>query len=267
MAVKGSSKRTLKCGEQGIVTQPFGHEKLIVYQKGMRFATVRSVLLEGLPRRVAACDHLDRGAESILVNIAHASSTWSPNERIVYLGYANGSALECAACLDVLAAKSLLAAEDIHPGKSLLAEVVSMLITMRKTAAKRVHEGHVAYRTKTGRLFDHEDLDVYQAALQLVAWLDPMLAVFSCSADLRTKLDKSTTSIVLNIAEGNGRFTGTDQAKFYETAYKATVQSASLVDLAASNGVAVVSRVEQGREVLRRIAAMLTALSKVAAHE
>lgn len=245
------------------MTQPFGHEKLIVYRKGMRFASVRGNLLKGLPRRVAACDHLDRGSESILVNIAHASSTWSPNERIVYLGHANGSALECAACLDVLVAKALLAAEEVYPGKSLLAEVVSILIAMRKTATSRICEEHAVYRTKKGRLFDHEDLDVYQVALQLVAWLESMLAHFSCSADLRTKLDKSTTSIVLNIAEGNGRFTGADQAKFYETAYKATVQSASLVDLATADGADDVSRVEQGRELLRRIAAMITALSKV----
>jgi len=249
------------------VTQPFGHEKLIVYQKGMRFAAMRSALLDGLARRVAACDHLDRGAESILVNIAHASNTWSPKERIVYLGHANGSALECAACLDVLVAKARLAAEEVYPGKSLLAEIVSILITMRKTAANRVCEDHARYRTKGGNLFDHEDLDVYQVALQLIAWLDPMLMKFSCSADLRLKLDKSTTAIVLNIAEGNGRFTGADQSKFYETAYKATIQSASLLDLAGGNGLEEVARVEEGRELLRRVAAMLTAISKAATHE
>jgi len=65
----------------------------------------------------------------------------------------------------------------------------------------------------------------------------------------------------------NGRFTGTDQAKFFDIAYKSTVQSASLVDLAAAKGPADVSRVERGRELLRRIAAMLTSLSKVAAHD
>jgi four helix bundle protein len=73
-------------------------------------------------------------------------------------------------------------------------------------------------------------------------------------------------SAVLNIAEGNGRFSGPDQAVFYKTAFKATIQSASLVDLATAGGVADVARAEAGRELLRRIAAMLTALSKVAAH-
>ncbi len=248
------------------MTQPFGHEKLIVYQKGMRFTTMYSALLNRLARRVAACDHLDRGAESILVNIVHASNAWSAKERSVYLGDANGSALECAACLDVLVAKALLAAEDVYPGKSVLAEIVSMLITMRKITANRVCEDHAPYRTKRGNLFDHEDLDVYQVALQFIAWLDPVLMKCSCSADLRLKLDKSTTAIVLNIAEGNGRFSGADQSKFYQTAYKSTIRSASLIDLAGGNSLEEVARVEDGRELLRRVAAMLTALSKVATH-
>lgn len=246
------------------MTQHFGHEKLIVYQKAMGFAVLRSGLLGLLPRRVAACDHLERAAESILVNIAHASSAWTADERIVCLGHANGSALECAACLDVLVAKALLAVEDVYPGKKLLAEVVRMLIAMRKTAANRVCEEQAVYRTQKGRLFTHEDLDVYQAALHLVGWLEAMWNLLTGSADLRTKLDKATTSIVLNIAEGNGRFTGKDQVSFYATAYKATIQSASLVDLATANGGADVGQVEAGREQLRRIAAMLTALSKAA---
>ncbi len=249
------------------MAEPFGHEKLIVYQKGMHFVGLRSALLDRLARRVAACDHLDRGAESILVNIAHASNTWLPKERMVYLGHANGSALECAACLDVLVAKALLAQEDVHPGKRLLSEIVRILVTMRKTAVNRVCEAHAEYRTKRGNLFDHEDLDAYQVALLVIAWVDPILTKSSCSADLRAKLDKSTTAIVLNVAEGNGRFTGADQSNFYETAYKATIQSAALLDLVGGIGIEGVVPVEEGRELLRRVAAMLTGLSKAATHD
>lgn len=249
------------------MAQLFGHEKLKVYQKGLGFAAIRSTLLDGLSRRVAACDHLDRAAESILVNIAHASSSWTPKNRIVYLGHANGSALECAACLDVLVAKSLLGPDDVRSAKELLAEIVSILITMRKVTGNRVGEDHAEYRTRKGNLFNHEDLDVYQAGIQLVTWLESMSRELVCSADLLSKLDKATTAIVLNIAEGNGRFTGTDQAKFFGIAYKSTVQSASLVDLATAKGLSDASRVDQGRELLRRIAAMLTSLAKVAAHD
>lgn len=245
------------------MAQLFGHEKLHVYQKGMVFAEIRKGVLQGLPRRIAACEHLDRGAESILVNIAHASSLWSPKERITYLGHANGSALECAACLDVFVSKKLLAVDAAYPGKYLLSEIVSILISMRKITADRVYEGHATYRTKKDRLFSHEDLDVYQASLQLSAWVESMVVEFSCSADLLSKLDKSTTSVPLNIAEGTGRFTGTDKAKFFEIAYKATIQSAALVDLATASTHADPSRVQEGRSLLRRIAAMLTSLSKV----
>lgn len=264
MPFKKRFKNAFKCGDSAM-TQMFGHEKLIVYQKGMRFALVRSALLAGLPRRIVACDHLERGAESILVNIAHASNLWSPKEKNAYLGHANGSVLECAACLDVFAAKGLLSVEDVYPGKSLLAEIVSMLVTMWKTTTHRVHEDHATYRTKNGKLFNHEDLDVYLASLQLSAWVESMLVEFGCSADLLSKLDKATTAIPLNIAEGTGRFSGTDQAKFFGIAYKATVQSAALVDLACMGTFPEPPSVEEGRTLLRRIAAMLTSLSKVAA--
>ena len=248
------------------MAETFGHEKLKVYGKGMEFVAVRRTLLDNISRRVAACEHLDRGAESILLNIAHASSSWSPKERIVYLGDANGSALECAACMDVLVAKALLTTRDVCPGKSLLREIVSMLIAMRATAANRVREEPSTYRTaREDRFFSHEELDVYQVALQFTGWLEGVCPEFACSADLRSKLDKSSTAIVLNIAEGNGRFSGTDQAKFLGIAYKATVQSASLVDLATVSISAESERVMEGREMLRRIAAMLTSLSKVAA--
>jgi four helix bundle protein len=249
------------------MAQLFGHEKLKVYQKGMDFVVIRTSLLEIVPRRVAACDHLDRGAESILLNIAHASSSWSPKDRIVHLGHATGSALECAACLDIFVAKELLNASKVHPGKCLLAEIVSMLIAMRETTANRVREDHAEYRTEKGKLFCHEDLDVYQAAIQLTGWVESMFAEFSCSADLRGKLDKSTTAVALNIAESNGRFSRADQTTFLRTAYKSAVHSASLVDLATVNNPADPSRLHEGREILRRIAAMLTSLAKAITHD
>jgi len=119
------------------VAQVFGHEKLKGYQKGMDFVAIRGELLAGLPRRVSACDPLDRGAESVLVNMAHASRSGSPKDRIVYLGRANGSALECAACLDVFVAKELLATRDVYPGKAfeLLRRIATMLRSLPKVAA------------------------------------------------------------------------------------------------------------------------------------
>jgi len=124
-------------------------------------------------------------------------------------------------------------------------------------------EDRAVYRTEKGSLFSHEDLEVYQTALRLTGWVESLSAAFSCSADLLSKLDTSTTSIVLNVAEGNGRFSGADHAKFLGIAYKAAVHSAALVDLATADSSAAPSQVEDGREMVRRIAAMLTSLAKV----
>ena len=53
------------------MAQLFGHEKLKVYQKGLGFAAIRSTLLEGLSRRVAACDHLAAMLTSLSKVAAH----------------------------------------------------------------------------------------------------------------------------------------------------------------------------------------------------
>lgn len=238
------------------------HEKLIVYQKSLRFVEMRITTMAGLSRRVAACDHLERGAESIGLNISRAANSRSPKEKIVFLGNANGSALECAACFDVLVAKALLNDRDVHSCKLLLAEIVSMLIAMRRIVTDHVCEPGARYRIKNGGLFDHENLDVYRTALDFIRWLEPPLLAFSCSADLRAKLDQSTTAIVLNIAEGNGRFSGVDRARFLTIAARSAMHASSLLDLAFASGIPEGVDPEEGRTQLRRIMAMLTSLSK-----
>ena len=210
----------------------FGYEKLTVYQKGLHFVRFRESLLQNVCGRIAACDHLERASESILINIAHASSSWSPEERIVYLGHANGSALECAGSLDVLVARRRLDGDDVSPAKGELHEVVSMLIAMKATAEKgRIREPSTPYLEGTPVLFSHEKLQVYERELQFVRWLDDILQTASGSRDVCAKLDRSSTAIVLNTVEGNGRFSARDQVKFLRTAYRSTVQSSALLDL------------------------------------
>jgi four helix bundle protein len=53
---------------------------------------------------------------------------------------ANGSALECAACLDVLVARAKLTAEQVEPGKERLSRIVKMLIGLAKRLTERNYE-------------------------------------------------------------------------------------------------------------------------------
>src|SRR6476620_10249304 len=62
-----------------------------------------------------------------LLNTAEGNGKWQGRQRAKFFEDARGSAAECAACLDVLVAKRILAAERIDEGKAMLLRIVSML--------------------------------------------------------------------------------------------------------------------------------------------
>ncbi|HEY5992069.1 MAG TPA: four helix bundle protein [Candidatus Udaeobacter sp.] len=62
--------------------------------------------------------------------------------------------------------------------------------------------------------FDHEKLDVYREAINFCAWVGKFLAAISAKAAAKDQLDHASTSIPLNIAEGNGKFSPNDRSFF-----------------------------------------------------
>ena len=66
--------------------------------------------------------------------------------------------------------------------------------------------------------FDHEKLDVYQEAIAFCGWVGAFIAGISAKAAAKDQLDRASTSIPLNIAEGNGKFSAKDRARFLEMA-------------------------------------------------
>ncbi|HMO50430.1 MAG TPA: four helix bundle protein [Kiritimatiellia bacterium] len=200
-----------------------------------------------------------RAGESILLNIAHASASWSIRERANFLAIANGSALECAACMDILSIKLLVDQIACRQGKEVLREIVNMLISLRNITVKRVHEPRTNYGAMPiKRYFGHESLLAYQVALELVGWIEQVETSSKCSQNALVKLDKATTAIILNIAEGNGRFSNADQIKFLQIASKSTTQSAALMDTAGFSEV----ELRKGRHFLHRISLLISGLIK-----
>ena len=117
----------------------FDHEKLSAYQEAIHFAAWAEALLKTLPKHLSVHDQLDRASTSIALNIAEGNGKYTAPDRCRFFDIARGSALECAACLDALAAKKQLVQMD--PGKEILARIVSMLVGLiRSTSADRVHE-------------------------------------------------------------------------------------------------------------------------------
>lgn len=113
----------------------FDHEKLKVYQQSLQFVAVTTQLLERLPKSLAAHNQLDRASTAIPLNIAEGTGKWTMPDRCRFYDIARGSALECAACFDVLVVKKLLSAENVSPAKEMLVGIVSMLVGLTKAIA------------------------------------------------------------------------------------------------------------------------------------
>jgi four helix bundle protein len=95
----------------------FDHEKLDVYRESIAFCGWVAELLGQISAKAAAKDQLDRASTSLPLNIAEGNGKFSTVDRARFLEIARGSVLECAACLDVLAMRKLVAAERILPAK------------------------------------------------------------------------------------------------------------------------------------------------------
>ena len=74
--------------------------------------------------------HLDEAATSVALNMAEGNGTRSIADRVRDLEIARGSALECAACLDVLVVRKRLAADTAGGGTATLARVVATMTTL-----------------------------------------------------------------------------------------------------------------------------------------
>lgn len=104
----------------------FDHERLKVYQEAWRFVAWVGPVIEELPAKLAARDQLDRASTSIPLNLAEGNGKRSHPDRCRYFDIARGSAVECAACLEVLVRRGKLPTTKADEGKVILLEVVSM---------------------------------------------------------------------------------------------------------------------------------------------
>jgi len=255
----------------------FNHEKLKVYQRALPFNVKASKWIAEWDGRHTICDHLGRAAGSILENIAMGSASYS-GMKVKSLDYAMGSTLECAACLDLARLKKLMDDSLVESEKAELSQIFRMMIGLRQTwSAQMAREESPEYdaETRGGRAdkadsevdqkkihFHHEDLDVYVVALQAAE-------VFAMSEHAQRllrntfrRLDVLVTSMVLNIAEGNGRYSTLDQQRFLGISHEAAVKMAARLDLCAIQQVLPVEEVEDLKTLLSRVAMMTSAMMK-----
>lgn len=109
-------------------------------------------------------------------------------------------------------------------------------------------------------LFDHEKLKVYQEALRFYAWCESILDRLPKSADVRDQLDRARTSVVLNIPEGNGKFTAADRCRFFDISRGSALECAGCLDLLFIRKIVSEQELEEGKLTLKGIVSMLIGL-------
>jgi four helix bundle protein len=133
----------------------FDHEKLDVYQEAIGFCGWVGEFLTAISAKAAAKDQFDRASTSIPLNIAEGNGKFSAKDRARFLEMARGSALECAACLDVLLVRKLASEEQITLAKERLARIVQMLMGLLRKFSERAD----VLREEESAYLIHHDYD------------------------------------------------------------------------------------------------------------
>src|SRR5881409_791433 len=124
---------------------PFHHEKLTVYQRALEFASWSQDLIESVNKKTSTRDQLERSGDSIALNIAEGNGKFSQKDRARFFQIAHGSALESAACLDLLVARRCCPDDVTKKGKAILEEIVKMLFKMLDQLRCRIAEDSGEY--------------------------------------------------------------------------------------------------------------------------
>jgi len=119
--------------------QPKSFARIVhdVYQEAIAFCGWVGEFLNSISAKAAAKDQLDRASTSIPLNIAEGNGKFSAKDRARFLEMARGSALECAACLDVLLVRKLASEEQVILAKQRLSRIVQMLIALLRKFSER----------------------------------------------------------------------------------------------------------------------------------
>jgi len=65
--------------------------------------------------------------------------------------------------------------------------------------------------------FDHEKLIVYRRALEVIEFFE-IIFKKGIGSSYKNQLERASSSIVHNIAEGNGKYTSKDRCKYFDIA-------------------------------------------------
>jgi four helix bundle protein len=100
-------------------------ERLQVYGVALEFQSFASAL--ALRTDAVVRDQLRRASLSCVLNIAEGAGRRSRAQKRHFYSIARGSAMECAAIIDVLRVRAAVEATESRPARALLVRIVQML--------------------------------------------------------------------------------------------------------------------------------------------
>lgn len=110
-------------------------------------------------------------------------------------------------------------------------------------------------------IFDHEKLKVYQKALEFVKWSQNILKGIKKNSTT-DQFDRAADSIVLNIAEGNGKYSSKDRCRYFDISKGSSLESAGCIDLLYIKEMISKDVQTEGKQKLKEIVSMLMGLIK-----
>jgi four helix bundle protein len=103
-----------------------------------------------------------------------------------------------------------------------------------------------------------ESFDCYRLAVEFGALAASLVP--RGHAALRDQLERASTSVALNLAEGFGRWQARDKVHFYTIARGSVLESGAAIDLLRARGLANEADCRRARELCTRVGQMLGGL-------
>jgi four helix bundle protein len=112
------------------------------------------------------------------------------------------------------------------------------------------------------QVFDHEKLNVYHEAIAFVGHATDLLERIPKRSAVFDQLDRASTAIPLNIAEGTGKSTPPDRCRYYDTARGSALECAACLDGLVVKKILVSIEIKDAKDSLLKIVSMLVGLIK-----
>ena len=133
------------------------------------------------------------------------------------------------------------------------------IVGLRRSRDAILREDEAEYGTPR---FSHERLDCYQDSLKLAAWAFGLINSTSIPSRTCDLLDRSSTGVVLNLAEGNARQAPKDRARFLDTAVMGALRFAATLDITVAQERASSADTEPGKQLVAQIVNQILGLRR-----